>query len=120
MKEEKLKMVWFCDKYGLALHKLHRHLDRFQTIEVEGYKKPWIIDNDHNQLEAQKLILTRQTKPKKNRLPIGDFCKKYQIEPSRLKARWTCIIKEIVNGEIYIAETRNNLRHAGILCDSRQ
>ncbi len=37
----------------------------------------------------------------------------------RLKARWTCIIKEIVNGEIYIAETRNNLRHAGILSNTR-
>jgi hypothetical protein len=113
--EEKLKMIWFCDKYGLALHKLHRHLGRFQTVEVQGYKKPWIIDNEHNKLEAQKLIFSRQTKPKKNRLPLKEFCQKYNIDPARLKNRWKCILKEEMDGEIFIAETRNNLRHIGII-----
>jgi hypothetical protein len=64
---------------------------------------------------AQKLILSKTTKPKLPRLTLEQFCKKYDIQPAQLKARWTCIIKEELNGEILIAETRNNLRHLGIL-----
>jgi hypothetical protein len=118
MENVKLKMLWFADKYGLPLYKLHRHLKSFDTVEVQGYKKPWIIDNERNQMIAQKLILSKTTKPKLPRLTLEQFCKKYDIQPAQLKARWTCIIKEELNGEILIAETKNNLRHLGILLKS--
>lgn len=111
---EKMKMVWFCDKYGLPLYRLNRHIKKFQLVDEPGYKKPWILDNDHNRQMAYQLLDLKH-KPKLPRLTMEQFCQKYKVDESRLKARWTCIVKEQVDGITYIAETRNNLRHAGII-----
>jgi len=111
----KLKMVWFSDKYGLPLHKLSRYLDKFETVQVEGYARPWIVESPANIELAKFLIADRARKPKKARLTADEFCKKYEIDMERLKIRWTCLLKEEVDGKVYIAETRNNLRHAGVL-----
>jgi hypothetical protein len=108
---DKLRMTDFCKKYNLAQYKLHRNIDQFDTTMVEGWQKPWIYLTDHNILLATKLSTLNNVRPKNPRLKVEDFMKKYNIPVSTIRNRWKSLCKEEINGEFYIADTKNNLRH---------
>lgn len=108
-------MTEFCKKYNLAQYKLHRNIDKFDTVEVEGWQKPWICLTEKNILLAMKLSSLHNVRPKSPRLKVEDYMNKYQITLQTLRKRWKSLAKEEINGEFYIADTRNNLRHIRVL-----
>lgn len=108
-------MSEFCKKFNLAQYKLTRNLSQFDTVMVEGWNKPWLYLNDKNILLATKLASLHNVRPKRARLTIEQYIKKYNTTVDVVRSRWKSIKKEEINGEIYIADTRNNLRHIGIL-----
>lgn len=115
MEIQSLKMYHYSKKYGVAPHKLTRWLHRFETIMVEGYVKPWIIDNEENRRFALSLIFaTKSTRPKNPRLTIEQFMDKYNVSASQLKTRWKSLVKEESNGLVLIADIANNRRNAGV------
>ena len=112
---DKLRMADFCKKYNLAQYKLYRNLDQFDKVMVEGWQKPWICLTEKNMLLAMKLSALHNIRPKSPRLKIEDYMRKYNISAQTLKQRWKSITKEEINGEFYIADTKNNLRHIKVL-----
>jgi hypothetical protein len=115
MEEQALKMYHYSKKYGVPPYKLTRHLHEFETIPVEGYVKPWILDNDANRRLSISLIFHNgSTRPKLPRLTIDQFIKKYDIDLARLKKRWKSLIKEETNGVVLIADIANNRKHIGV------
>jgi hypothetical protein len=110
-----LKMIDFCRKYNLAPYKLHRHLSEFTTINLPGWAKPHIIDNEDNAKLALYYSLNRSTRPKLPRLPVEDFMIKYNVRLCDLQKKWKYLKLEEVNGVIYVPEVKNNLRFLGII-----
>lgn len=108
-------MTDFCKKYNLAQYKLHRNIEQFDTVMVEGWEKPWIFLNDKNILLATKLATLHGVRPKNPRLKVEDYMKKYNISIETLRTRWKSLRKDEINGEFYIADTKNNLRHIKLL-----
>lgn len=108
-------MADFCKKYNLPQYKLTRNLEDFETVIVEGWSKPWVYLSDKNMLLATKLSSLHNIRPKNPRLKLEDYISKYNITASVVRARWKSLKKEEINGDIYIADTRNNLRHIGLL-----
>lgn len=79
---------------------------------VDGYCKPWIIDNDANRKLAISLIFsTKSTRPKLPRLTIDEFMAKYNVSAKELKTRWNSLIKEESNGTMLIADVATNRKH---------
>jgi hypothetical protein len=111
----KLRMTDFCKKYNLAQYKLTRNIDKFDTVPVEGWEKEWICLTEKNILLAMKLSGLHNIRPKSPRLKMQEYMQKYNITAEILRKRWKSIAKEEINGEIYIADTRNNLRHIKVL-----
>jgi hypothetical protein len=112
---DKLRMTDFCKKYNLPQYKLHRHLEDFDTVMVEGWLKPWIYLSEKNIILATKFSTLHNVRPKHPRLKIDEYMSKYKIGTDVLRNRWKSIKKEEINGEIYIADTRNNQRQIGVL-----
>lgn len=108
-------MTDFCKKYNLAQYKLHRHLDEFDTVIVEGWQKEWICLTEKNILLAMKLSALHNVRPKSRRLTVEEFMAKYKLTIDDIQRRWKSLKKEEVNGQFYIADTRNNLRHVNAL-----
>ena len=105
-------MYHYSRKYGVPPYKLTRWLHKFETIMVDGYCKPWIIDNDANRKFAMSLIFsTKSTRPKLPRLTIDEFMTKYNVSAKELKVRWNSLIKEESNGTMLIADTATNRKH---------
>lgn len=112
MEEQALKMYHYSRKYGVAPYKLTRWLHDFETISVDGYVKPWIIDNEKNRKLALSLIFrTKSTRPKMPRLTIDEFMAKYDVSAKELKIRWNSLIKEESNGMMLIADVATNRKH---------
>ncbi len=113
--ENALKMYHYSKKYGVPPYKLTRHLHEFETIPVDGYVKPWILDNEANRKIAISLILHNgATRPKLPRLTIEQFMEKYGVGIERLKTRWKSLVKEETNGVVLIADIANNRKHIGV------
>lgn len=108
-------MTDFCKKFNLAQYKLHRNIDQFDTVIVEGWQKPWIYLSDKNILLATKLSALHNIRPKSPRLTVEQYIKKYNISAQTINKRWKSLRKEEINGEFYIADTKNNLRHIKVL-----
>jgi hypothetical protein len=116
MEETSLKMYHYSKKYGVPAYKLTRHLHEFETIMVDGFVKPWIIDNDVNRRLAISLILHNgATRPKHPRLTIEQFMEKYGVGIDKLKSRWKSLQKEESNGVVLIADIANNRKHIGVI-----
>jgi hypothetical protein len=111
----KLRMTDFCKKYSLAQYKLHRNLSQFDTVMVEGWEKPWICLTEKNILLAMRLSSLHNVRPKSPRLSVEDFMKKYNLSINDIETRWKSLKKEEINGQFYIADTKNNLRHVKAL-----
>lgn len=115
MEEKALKMYHYSKRYGVPPYKLTRWLHKFETIMVEGYVKPWIIDNNANRKLALSLIFpTKSTRPKQPRLTIDEFMSKYNVTLCQLKTRWNSLVKEESNGIVLIADIANNRKNAGV------
>jgi hypothetical protein len=112
---DKLRMTDFCKKYNLAQYKLNRNIKQFDTVIVEGWQKPWIYLTEKNILLAMKLSSLHNIRPKSPRLKVEEYMTKYNIDIQTLQTRWKSLAKEEINGEFYIADTRNNLRHIKVL-----
>lgn len=112
MEEKALKMYHYSKVYGVPPYKLTRWLHKFETIMVDGYVKPWIIDNNANRKFAMSLIFsTKSTRPKLPRLTIDEFMAKYNVSANELKTRWNSLIKEESNGTMLIADVATNRKH---------
>ena len=111
----KLRMTDFCKKYNLAQYKLHRNLGKFDTVMVEGWEKPWICLTEKNIILAMRLSSLHNVRPKSPRLTVEDFMKKYNLSIKDIETRWKSLKKEEINGQFYIADTKNNLRHVKAL-----
>lgn len=110
--EKALKMYHYSKKYGVPPYKLTRHLHLFETIVVDDYVKPWIIDNESNRKIANRLALeSTTTRPKLPRIPVDEFMQKYNVSMDKLKSRWKSLNKEVSNGEVLIADIANNRKH---------
>lgn len=115
MEEQSLKMYHYSKKYGIAPYKLTRWLHQFETTMVDGYVKPWIIDNDANRKLAISLVFSvGSTRPKYPRLTIEEFMSKYNVTIGQLKTRWKSLQKEESNGVILIADIANNRKNVGL------
>lgn len=115
MEEKALKMYHYSKKYGVPPYKLTRWLHKFETIVVDEYVKPWIIDNEANRKLALSLIFpTKSTRPKEPRITIDEFMAKYNVTAADLKIRWNSLVKEEVNGIVLIADIANNRKNAGV------
>ena len=115
METQALKMYHYSKKYGVAPYKLTRWLHQFETIMVDGYVKPWIIDNEANRKLAISLIFsTKSTRPKYPRLTIDEFMQKYDVTLCQLKTRWKSLLKEESNGLVLIADVANNRKNVGV------
>jgi hypothetical protein len=109
-----IKMIEFSKRFGISPWKLHRRLAEFETINVEGFKKPWIVLSENNIRLAMLHANTRMVKAKKPRLTIEEYCNKYRIS-SELIFRWhKSLIKEKINQKIYIADVAQNRKLLGI------
>jgi hypothetical protein len=115
MENKALKMYHYSKKYGVPPYKLTRWLHQFDTIMVDGYVKPWILDTERNHRVALSLIFSgKSTRPKNPRLTIEQFMDKYNVTASQLKTRWKSLVKEESNGHVLIADIANNRRNAGV------
>lgn len=108
-------MRQFCLKFGLPQYLMSKKIQEYDTIMVNGYSKPRIIVNEKNIELAKFHSRIPPHRPRNPLLTIDEFIAKYKISESQLRRRWKCIQKFEFNGQIYISEIRNNLRHAGII-----
>ena len=115
MEEKAFKMYHYSRRHGVPPYKLTRWLHKFETIMVDGYVKPWIIDNETNRKLALSLLFpTKSTRPKEPRLTIDEFMSKYNVTLCQLKTRWNSLVKEESNGIVLIADIANNRKNAGV------
>lgn len=109
-----IKMIEFSKRFGISPWKLHRRLSEFEVVNVDGFKKPWVVLSDNNIRLATLHANTRMVKAKKPRLTIEEYRSKYGVE-NELILRWhKSLIKEIINGRTYIADVAQNRKLLGI------
>lgn len=110
-----LKMYHYCQKYGIKPYKLNRHLSRFETIDVPGYRKPWIVDNESNAAIAASLVgISSITRPKLPRIPIQIFADKYEVAIESIEKNLHRLNTDQVDGVTLIADCAHNRRFFGI------
>jgi hypothetical protein len=112
---EALKMTQFCAKYNLPQYIICKRIKEYDHIYIEGKVKPRVFDNEKNAKLAKKHSHNPAHRPRKPVLEFSEYLKKYNIDEATIKIRWKCIQKVEVDGIIFIADVRNNLRHCGLL-----
>lgn len=112
---EPMLMRHFCKKYGIGQHMVSRRIDEYETVMLEGAKKPRIIDNEKNRNLAEYHKTIPAHRPVHNLLTIGEFCHKYGITEEAIKRRYKSIEKVVYGASVLIRETRANLKHCKII-----
>jgi hypothetical protein len=110
-----LKMYHYCQKYGVKPYKLYRHLSKFETVDIPGYRKPWIIDNESNYAIVSSLIgQSTTTRPRLPRITIQSFADKYEVAIESIEKHLHRLNREEVDGITLIADSAHNRRFFGI------
>lgn len=105
-----LKVSDFCRKFGLPHYRFSRYQDDFETARVEGYLKPWVIVNEHNQQMVAKILAHTGTKPKKERLSYEAYKQKYRFNADHFQKVWHRLQIEEQNGQMLIVDSKLNYR----------
>jgi hypothetical protein len=107
-----VKMIEFCRMTGLPAWKLTRRIDEFDTLEVDGWHKPFIKITERNLNLARLHANSRLGKPKLPRYTPEVYAEKYNIPMDRLKKWYRSLVKDTINGREFIIDTSTNRRLA--------
>jgi hypothetical protein len=113
--KELLVMRHFCKKYSIGQHTISRKIDQYDTVMIEGAKKPRIIDNEKNRKLAAYHRTLPAHRPNLQLLTIGEFCQKYGITEEAIKRRYKSLDKVNNGASVLIRETKANLKHCKII-----